>query len=225
MPPCATATTYTGADGPMALAMGTTVRCSFAASSLISPACSIRSAASRSGAQSSATTAARTERRSGSHISAQPMGGPQCRIVPSSRPPMASPAVSTASSTGTPLSRRRITSALAASTRSEAGPNSRANAAIASASPPAGMRQSTPTADAPWSRTAVSNRSRPMLTTSTFSGSFTGGLMPLVSQHGPRDDHLIPAGDANWQRSARYARKMLPVPRTARPRRGSCHCY
>ena len=77
MPPASTETTYTGALGPMALAMGTTVECSLAALSRISPAFNIRSAASRSGAHSSATTAARIERRSGSHISDQPMGGPQ----------------------------------------------------------------------------------------------------------------------------------------------------
>ena len=61
----------------MALAMGTTVACSLAASSRISPAFNMRSAALRSDAQPSATTAARTDRRSGSHISSQPMGGPQ----------------------------------------------------------------------------------------------------------------------------------------------------
>ena len=77
MPPASTDTTYTGAPGPMALAMGTTVECSLAASSRISSAFSMRSAVSRSGAQPSATTAARTERWSGSHISDQPMGGPQ----------------------------------------------------------------------------------------------------------------------------------------------------
>ena len=83
---------------------------------------------------------------------------------------MTAPAVSTPSSIGTPRSRRSITSELAAFTRSEAGPSSLARAATASASPPAGMRQSTPTAGAPCPRTAVSNRSSPMLTTATRFG-------------------------------------------------------
>ena len=99
-------------------------------------------------AQPSATTAARTDRRSGSQTSAQARGGPQCSTVWSSIPGTTSQRGRDAASTGTPVSSRRSTSALAASTRSAPRPTAGARAATGSGPPPAGIRQSTSTAAA-----------------------------------------------------------------------------
>ncbi len=83
VPPASISTTNTGADGPMAVAMGTTVEWWLAGS---------RSMWSVSSPQPSAVTAARTELRNGSPMSSQAMAGPQWRIVRSPIPGTTSPA-------------------------------------------------------------------------------------------------------------------------------------
>ena len=70
-------TIHTQADGPMADAMGTTVSWWLAGSSATSPFSTRAPASSGSAAQPSAITAARIERRSGSHTSRHSIGGPQ----------------------------------------------------------------------------------------------------------------------------------------------------
>ena len=65
-PPVDISTTRTGADGPIALAIGTTVSWRFAGSRRTAPEASSPSASAVSAAQPSATVAARIERRSGS---------------------------------------------------------------------------------------------------------------------------------------------------------------
>ena len=70
VPPAWFSTTYNGAPGPSAVAIGTTTACSLAGASPISPAASKASACSRLSAQPSATAAARIERCSGSGASA-----------------------------------------------------------------------------------------------------------------------------------------------------------
>jgi hypothetical protein len=69
-----------------------------------------------SAAQPSATTAARIERRSGSHTCPKLIAGPQCSRVRPATPGTACATVDTSTSCGTPESSRRTTSALAAST-------------------------------------------------------------------------------------------------------------
>ena len=117
VPPAWLSTTRTGIDGPSAVAIGTTVACGLAGSSSTLPVRSSVSASATSAAQPSATVAARIERRSGSHTSGHSMAGPQCSRVRRPRSGSTSPAVATAVQSGTPVSSRRKTSALAASIR------------------------------------------------------------------------------------------------------------
>ena len=66
VPPASLATTYSGAPGPSAVAIGTTTRCSFAGLSPIRSLPSSSSASAGLAAQPSATTAACMDLRSGS---------------------------------------------------------------------------------------------------------------------------------------------------------------
>ena len=82
MPPSRLSTTNTGADGPIALAIGIDrVVLGRPARSLTVPSASIRSACSTDSAHPSATVAARIERRSGSQTSAHSISGPQCSSI------------------------------------------------------------------------------------------------------------------------------------------------
>ncbi len=170
-------TTSTGADGPIALAMGTTMSWWFAGSRRTSPAARSRSASPVSAAQPSATAAARIERRSGSHTSSQPIAGPQCSSIRPPTPGTTSSTRVTAVRNGTPVSRRRSTSALAASISGPRSPYSLVRARTASGSPPAGGRQSTWVTVPPWARTASANIGRPTFTTSIASGSVRVGAL------------------------------------------------
>ncbi len=185
VPPWGLSTTKTGIDGPTALAMGTTAWWRLAGSSSTSPAASSASAASGESAHPSAMTAARTERRSGSHTRSQEMRGPQWMIVRSPIPGTTAPAVWMATSIGVPWSSRRATSALAASMAADRFPYRRLSAATTSGSPSAGGRQSTWTTGRPWSAMASANSGRPRLTTSTSSGSWTvlNGTTPWCVTH------------------------------------------
>ncbi len=176
--PAAISTTNTGADGPMAVAMGTTVEWWLAGSRSTPP-----SAALSDRSHPSARTAARTDRRSGSHMSSHAMAGPQWRIVRSPISGTTSPARAMPTSMGTPVSSRRTTSALASSTAAPWRPYSRVRAATSSRSPPAGGRQSTWVTGRPWSRMASANKGSPRLTTDTSVGSSTAPLAsgPLAS--------------------------------------------
>ena len=122
VPPSRFSTIHTHADGPMADAMGTTVSWWLAGRSVTSPFSTRAPASSGSPAHPSAITAARIERRSGSHTSAQPIGGPQWRIVRSAKPGTTSAAGARPTSSGTPASSRRTTSALASSMAAARGP-------------------------------------------------------------------------------------------------------
>ena len=115
VPPSRFSTIHIQADGPTADAMGTTVSWWLAGSSVTSPFSTRAPASSGVSAQPSAITAARIERRNGSHTSAQPIGGPQWMIVRSPMPGTTSAAGARPTRRGTPVSRRRTTSALASS--------------------------------------------------------------------------------------------------------------
>ena len=117
VPPAAFSTTHTGVRGPITVAIGTTTSDSFAGDSVTSPAASSRSAAATSGAQPSATTAARIDRRSGSQASSSSSDGPACSSTRSPTPVASAGTTSAAGRTavamGTPVSSRRSTSAFA----------------------------------------------------------------------------------------------------------------
>ena len=120
--PAGFSTTKTGLLGPMAEAIGSAVAWSLAASSCTSPAATMVSAASRFGAQPSAITAARTERRNGSQKSPHSSSGPQWRIVRSPTPGTTSRMLAIPVSCGRASSMRRSTSVLAVSIRSDHRP-------------------------------------------------------------------------------------------------------
>ena len=143
------ATIQTGIEGEQTPVIGPTWACSLPGSSAISPRASSRSAASRSGAHPSNTTAASSARRWGSHTCSHAIGGPECSSMPSPSPGTTSPAGATDSACGSTPSARATASRLAAAIRSPYAPHSRLRISSASGSPPAGGRQSTSTTGAP----------------------------------------------------------------------------
>lgn len=112
-PEAGSSTTRTGAEGPRVVAIGTTVSWWFAGSRVTPPPSTNRCASSGLEAQPSATTVARTDRRSGSQNASHGSGGPGWSTVSSPIRGTTSMARATRTSTGAELSRRRRTSALA----------------------------------------------------------------------------------------------------------------